>query len=342
MSGNPRHLYRSILREISYHHDDLARALLPKYIRDSFDRSAEILASLQGENDQILHRDRLLSYHKLGRRTHSLLIRANAGEQKAAIRVLKYTYGRIGRKSRELMEPLLSKEHHPPLVPDVPHTSPPKILPQLAALAAAQTSIVKRIAPVIPELNHFKKPFNKNREANMKKRAFNEGVPKLMPPIPPEELARLEQLVTGELDQPLIARRARPKEKILVVAGVVLGEGETDEGEIRRRRVLENFTIGHHLTKSFRKRLYKQILGMSPTLVQVDSEPVFEKNKRPDQPPQNRGPRWKVVYSPLRKAKPPVEGLEEEFPEQVVGPPPGQRAQNKPKDVGESNEQPRD
>ena len=104
MPGNPRHLYRSILREISYHFDDLTRALLPKYIRDSFDRSTEILSSLQEKNDEILHRDRLLSYHKLGRRTHSLLIRANAGEQKAAIRVLKYTYGRIGRRSRELME----------------------------------------------------------------------------------------------------------------------------------------------------------------------------------------------------------------------------------------------
>ena len=90
---NPLHLYRSLLREATYLFDSHSRAILPRYIRSAF------------ESHRVVSQPpRLNSYLKLGRRKHSLLVRANAGDVKALAKVLRFAYGRTGKRARELLE----------------------------------------------------------------------------------------------------------------------------------------------------------------------------------------------------------------------------------------------
>ncbi|KAF8430228.1 hypothetical protein EV426DRAFT_508248, partial [Tirmania nivea] len=180
------HLYRSLLRETTYLFDFKARITLPTYIRQSFTSHREVPSPL-----------RLTSYLKLGRRTHSLLIRANAGDPKACLAVLRWAYVRRGRPSREALQPLTTTELEDPLIPNELQTRVPKIMPQLRALARVQQGRVKRITPAIPETNIYGKPFPLRREANMRKKVYREAVSRLLPPVEEGEMRRLEKLVTG-------------------------------------------------------------------------------------------------------------------------------------------------
>lgn len=181
--------------------------------------------------------------------------------------------------------------------------------------------------PVIPETNIYGKPFPLRREANMRKKVYREAVGRMLPPVEEEEVRRLERLVTGELDMPVIERRRRP-----------LGEGEMDQGEVRRREVLSRVD-GHFVRKQFRRRLYTQILAESPWLFYVeegsegDEENEDDEENEGGEENENEGEsedaetgrkgmeesgkvgRWKAQFSPLGRGKKPVVGLGEEFDE---------------------------
>ena len=146
----------------------------------------------------------------------------------------------------------------------------------------------------------------------MRKKVYREAIAKMLPPVDEAEVRRLERLVTGELDMPVMERRRRP-----------LGEGEMDQGEVRRREVLGR-ADAHDITKQFRRRLYTQILAESPRLFYVvmegetesDGENVDEEESEDDVKEQTgKLGMWKAQFSPLGRGKKPVVGLEEEFDE---------------------------
>ncbi|KAF8445350.1 hypothetical protein BGX38DRAFT_1040503, partial [Terfezia claveryi] len=180
------HLYRSLLRETSYLFDAKARTVLPTYIRQAFTCHRQVSSS-----------PRLTTYLKLGRRTHSLFIRANAGDPKACIALLRWTYARRGRPRRESLQPLITAELEDPLIPNELQTRVPVILPQLKALARVQQGRVKRLTPAIPETNIYGKPFPLRREANIRKKVYREAISKMLPPVEEEEMRWLEMLVMG-------------------------------------------------------------------------------------------------------------------------------------------------
>lgn len=136
---------------------------------------------------------------------------------------------------------------------------------------------------------------------NLRWKTYNEALQKLLPPTPAAEIERLEKLVTGELDQPVVPRRARPE-----------GQGEMDAGEVRRREVLVK-ADGHNVKKQFRRRMYTNILAESPRLY-YDEGKVGDIDGVTGERPEGVG-RWAVEFSPLSRGKRPVEGLWEEFDE---------------------------
>lgn len=194
---------------------------------------------------------------------------------------------------------------------------------------------MKQLIPIIPETNIYGKVFPLRREANIRKKVYREAVSKMLPPVEERELSRLESLVTGELDMPVVKRRSRPQ-----------GQGEMDQGEVKRREVLSKVDR-HYITKQFRRRLYTQILAESPRLLYVKGQEVEggndeenedkgesddgenedeggsdddyydddERGKRAVKVESRRMDRWKVQFSPLGRGKKPVVGLEEEFDE---------------------------
>ena len=150
----------------------------------------------------------------------------------------------------------------------------------------------------------------------MRKKVYREAVGRMLPPVEEEDVRRLERLVIGELDMPVVERRRRP-----------LGEGEMDRGEVRRREVMSR-ADRHYIRKQFRRRLYTQILAESPRLFYVEGEGEGDEGIEGDGESEDdeRGRqevkeeigelgRWKAQFSPLGRGKKPVVGLEEEFDE---------------------------
>ncbi|KAF8469053.1 hypothetical protein BDZ91DRAFT_721638 [Kalaharituber pfeilii] len=264
-------LYRAILREISYHFDSFARKVLSGYARRSFE-----------SHKDVVNLEYLNECEKKGRKFHSVFVRANVGEPKSSLKVLRWTYGRTGKRGRELLQSITTAEREPPLIPGDSRTAYPKILPALEALCAAQPSRVKSLYPAIPETNIHGEAFSKNREANMRRTAYREALRKVYPPTPDEEFIRLEKLVMGEIDEPLRERRPRPEHVY------------SDKAVARREEILFQ-TDAHHITKQYKRRLYAQVLAESPRLFQDENG------------------KWIVEFSRVGRGLEPIEGAEEEF-----------------------------
>lgn len=90
---DPIPLFRNLLRQASVLYDDVARTYMKRYIRLRFKMNRKTVSGWR-TTEQL----------KQGRRGLSLLIRANAGETKALLQVLKMGYGQTGRRKHELLE----------------------------------------------------------------------------------------------------------------------------------------------------------------------------------------------------------------------------------------------
>lgn len=99
-----RSLLRALLRECSYLPDSFVRQRVKEQIRDSF-RSYDI--RLLHPHISSAAQERLAKKLRDGRRALSQLQRAAGGDQWRLQRVLFMAYGRIGKRRRELLKPLL-------------------------------------------------------------------------------------------------------------------------------------------------------------------------------------------------------------------------------------------
>lgn len=101
---NPTHLYRHLLRNAHLFRDDHTRNYLSLYIRSRFD-------SNRYETDA-RQREKL----KQGRHGLSLIKRANAGVRDPLLKLLRFSYGRIGPLRYALLKvcPSSSSSSPPP------------------------------------------------------------------------------------------------------------------------------------------------------------------------------------------------------------------------------------
>ena len=150
---------------------------------------------------------------------------------------------------------------------------------------------MKHLTPNLPQTNIYGKPFSKSREVNLRWKTYTKALKKLLPPILEAEYARLEKLVSGELDEPVPLRRKRPA-----------NEGSRDQGEVARERVLSKVD-GHNIVKQFKRRMYARVIAEAPRLYTREKGDVDE---------QGEG-RKEVWVAEFWRGKQPVEGLLEEF-----------------------------
>ena len=89
---NPIHIYRRILRQISYLQDDTAREYLPKYVRSRYQENAH-------QRDK-----RLVQNISEGRQAARMLEKANMGVFSQLSKVLESAYGRCGKRRHDFTE----------------------------------------------------------------------------------------------------------------------------------------------------------------------------------------------------------------------------------------------
>lgn len=231
-----RSLYRAILREASYLPDSQARKYASQHAETRFKTNS--IKAWKRRNDDG-RSEWLRSKHKEARKHISELRRANEGEVKPLLKVLCYAYGRDGKRRRELLKPLLSKDEHDA------HASPseagneqddgeddasskkssttnasgaaregkdshslPQLTPQLRALVLSQIQAgnfasgrrsPRSLKPSIPELNAWLRPMPAVRVKNMTKVWYAKTLNEVQAPLPTKEWQRLRQLATGEI-----------------------------------------------------------------------------------------------------------------------------------------------
>ena len=207
---NPRHLLRAILRECTYLPDPRATAYFHRYAISRFRHYQD------GKNISLPKRTQLL---RSGRKGLSILRRANQGYLGPLQKVLFSTYGRIGRRRRQLMAQLMTpKGQDDPaavgilgLAPKyVKGWKPPAII--MSLLHSQKTSQgqfsggvrggrIKNLSssPGIPKTNIWGHPMPLKRVKNMTQRWYAKVTDALLPPLPKHEWETLQALASGQM-----------------------------------------------------------------------------------------------------------------------------------------------
>ncbi|KIW08705.1 uncharacterized protein PV09_00652 [Verruconis gallopava] len=228
------HLFRALLRECTYLPDPASQVYFKQYIKHRFKNAARrgnplLRRAVYG--DEAFAKDAKVKLEQALRKGYkglSQLIRANEGEIKPLMRILRYTYGRDGPRRYEMLRTLL--------VPDVvgaPRTQtrdittvpvpdalePPKsvtgdtivytisdrysklkaiVQSQLESdIASERTKLSKRIA--IPATNSWGRPMPRKRVKNMIKKQYTKLIDAILTPLQEHQWLHLQGLATGKI-----------------------------------------------------------------------------------------------------------------------------------------------
>lgn len=228
---NPRHILRALLRQCTYLPDSSARHYFRNHVVARFrkyDPRPPISSDLKLRLQQIKVRKDLI---KKARKGLVFLERANNGYPRHLEKVLAMTYGRRGRRKRELLQRLM--QDTPPrqellkkLVPFPVRDAKPMFGAQLDALLKAQRRFEVHVKsegsgklrhsqrlgsmrPQIPQTNIWGRPMPMKRVNNLKAKWYAELLDTILPPLPKEEWERLRDLATGKKREGLVRRRKR-------------------------------------------------------------------------------------------------------------------------------------
>ncbi|KAL1955227.1 hypothetical protein VTO42DRAFT_8886 [Malbranchea cinnamomea] len=287
-----RSLYRLLLRECTYLPDPIAREYMHDYVRTSF----RVFTYPPPDKPRFTVKPaQLPKKHRRARNLLSLLSRANEGYLKPLERVLLLSYGRVGKRRRELLRPLLREDNAteeqgpqhdrkrlrashgiPPLNFESDSFQPPSALMTLLKSQAKQREIVnsklrpvvKQFTPPVPETNIWGRPTPKKRKVNIRKRWYATLLDSALPFLPERDLGILQGLATGREEWKPPKRRAKvgsgqaePESRpALTAAFIVQGapKGDTFEKYSRGRP--------HVLTHRFMRRLWKRVCTFVPRM----------------------------------------------------------------------------
>lgn len=268
------HLYRGLLRQCTYLPESAARKFFRNYIISRF-RSyhpRKILSARNQDKRPVrVVEQRRPALLKTARRGLLFLQRANDGHQRHLGKVLAMTYGRIGKRRHDLMEPLL--------VADIPADQAavekisgsaaegvPILSLQMQALIKEQAR--KKITffsrsnrpttkPDVPETNAWGRPMPVKRVRNIKKRWYSETLDRLMTPLPEAEWNRLRGLASGHLHWEGPVPRRAPFTAIGFNTGIV-------RGPISRGHSFHSSP--HELTARYMRRLWTKLFAQCPLM----------------------------------------------------------------------------
>jgi hypothetical protein len=275
---NPLHLLRALLRECTYLPDPHARKYIHEHVLSAFRNYLPKIKEWRKE----VPLPRQVSLLHRGRQSLSLLRRANEGEFKPLHKILSMTYGRRGKRRRELMAVLMA--------PEIPQNSealenlklqakytrewkPPA---QLSALMRSQSQQVDYLGEnkrkvkaklEIPETNLWGKKMPKLRVKNTTRKWYAKQTDYIFPPLPENERQDLRALATGEREWWPILRRAQlGRRSALDVFEQGLQQTILD-GPQKGRKVQEAGEDGaQKLTHRLMRRLWAYVYRHVPTM----------------------------------------------------------------------------
>ncbi|KAL4865356.1 hypothetical protein BDV12DRAFT_150068 [Aspergillus spectabilis] len=281
-----RNLYRSLLRECSYLPDPIARSASHDHVRQRFRRYHQERRT-HIRNDIV----RLGELHRQARYSLSVLKRANQGYTRPLEKVLRFAYGRNGRRRREMLEKLLAV--------DIPQDQsmveallsapvqysddwkPPQIVIDLLKSQNNQPAVtqiseripVKETEPPVGGTTAWGRKIPLKRRVNIRRRWFNSVMDALLPPLPEAELEVLEGLLSGELAWNPPKRRA--KQHIASSSSSSAASKVAPRGEMVRKILTAGpqkddtfrpYIDGrpHNITRRFMRRLWQRISCLVP------------------------------------------------------------------------------
>jgi len=229
-----RHAFRALLRAATYLPDSVARTYMHNYVVHRFRSVADNIRSKNAE-----HAGKLIAKYHDHKRIRKVwqaarrLQHAGEGWEVDLKKVLFLTYGRAGKRRRELIQDLCRPEEN--TFPEdqaaleelisKPSEKQSHGLDQNTKLQAflksqrfnhpadSPRNKVRNLELKVPEKNIWGRPMPLKRQANIKRKYWADLLNRLMPPLPRYEWERLRDLSTGAipLDEHL-PRRSRARE----------------------------------------------------------------------------------------------------------------------------------
>lgn len=274
-----RHLLRSLLRAASYLPDELARTYIHGHIIQRFRKASAITPTrLQDARNSL-----------------NTLQRATNGEINPLRSVLYMTYGRTGRRRRELVIALLRPESLPPSASlpfaekadDDVGTQDDDFAasrPMLRAFLKSQKNnnssgwpklaLMRHLEPQIPEENIWGRPLALKRQKNIKHRFWAKTLSRILPPLPEAEWDMLRDLATGVLPyKGSPPRRARAVSTVEITdeeppSLLSLGYLKQPIGAAARHdeaNPLKSMNR-HHISRRFMRRIWASVWNVTPKM----------------------------------------------------------------------------
>ncbi|KAL8825734.1 MAG: hypothetical protein Q9170_007678 [Blastenia crenularia] len=322
-------LYRALLRQCTYLPDPAARKYFWSYIGERF---RVYQTKERGPNGRIVRKKvkkiapaQALKY---ARKSLKYLQRANDGHMPHLQMVLNMTYGRTGKRGRQIMADykaentldddaaVLELSRQMSEEPQI-RKKAPQLSDQLIALLKSQlkvassrfdTAPVKTAKPNVPDVNIWGRPFPEIRKPNTIRKWYKMTIARMMPPLPAPEWERLQGLATGAIPwQGPIPRRK-------------LGTTTVTEA-IKQPLRFAPENLPYRLTSSTQRVVEKGIHeelrtkphNLTPRFMRSMWSRVFQKCPRVDWSSEkdkwivtwgHRGKKGDLVLSPLKKLAP--------------------------------------
>lgn len=275
---NPLHLFRSLLRECTYLPDRRARSYMHNYVLWSY---RTYLPEVQAWRKPIDFKRQVRLLHR-GRKWLSMLRRANEGYVKSLEKVLMLTYGRTGKRRRELMQTFMAPEvpqtHEEVAAFSVPKPytpdwkPPPKVDALMRSQAKHRAFLAKISAKVqpkvkIPAENSWGKVMPQSRVRNMTHEWYAKQADNLLPPLPASEWEELRSKATGEVVWQGPAKRRRRGQSDSAVDSSAPTESTLLEGP-KKGHTFGDYVNGrpHTITPRVMRRLWAMIFRHVPLL----------------------------------------------------------------------------
>ncbi|KAL8992602.1 MAG: hypothetical protein Q9188_007549 [Gyalolechia gomerana] len=219
------------------------------------------------------------------------LQRANDGHLPNLQGILNRTYGRVGKRSRQLMAQLQAPDSAvAELSEQISQDSKgrkkvPQLSDEVLALVKSQIKLassrfpgaaLREIQPSVPAVNSWGRPFPEKRKVNFIKKWHAATLARLMPPLPAPEWDRLQGLSTGNIpwDGPVPRRKlgttlaveSRHSFDRLAPGHLPHRLTSSTERIVDFGRHDENRTNPHELTPRLMRSLWSQVFQACPRL----------------------------------------------------------------------------
>lgn len=317
---NALHLYRALLRECTYLPDSQART----YLRGHVIRSYRNYLPRNEKSRKEIGLPRQAALLSRGRKGLSVLRRANEGYIRPLQKVLCLTYGRKGKRRRELMDKLM-QEDDPPDREAVEALSgnhvytrswkPPSVVKALLISQAKNGEHLDRLVtgpiklsprPTVPEKNSWGRQMPEKRVKNLMRKWYAKQADRLLPPLPEAEYERLHALSDGKIgeNEGPIRRRKQPVDRAAETTQVV-SEKLLLEGP-QKSMTFEAYVQGrpHHLTSRLLQRIWLNIFHHVPMM-------TWDPARR----------QWEVKWNVVGRARPLVKELSDDRSKALFGSP---------------------